>query len=457
MGTMKGFLLCLHLGCLLTTSLSQSVFLTSDSRYPSQITEDTRVKCTEEGSFPHPANCTWFYRCVDRVNAGVFQVFFFKCEPGTVFSDALDQCVFGNSNLCDGFQPIIGLGIVTGPVPGTGPEPVPGPISVLVPEPGPVTVPGTGAGPGPGAGPVTAPGPGAGPGPEPGPVPVNGPGPVPGPLPGTGVQPIIPVPPPGTGVQPIIPVPPPGTGVQPIIPVPPPGTGVQPIIPVPPPGSIPPSPTVTPIPPGVVQPGPTQPPTPPPTVFVITTPSTTTVKPPAPPPAAVGSESTIQCRNCVTRAGCKVGQKPFLVQLCDECKFGDRGNYMTPKDECPYHPDPYLTSEGRCFSGRDLCPNTRNSILEKDEPMYTIRCSDSKPRPDDQKIRELYCSDYHFCTPFGVYEGSQQLCSNFFQCYQNEHGYWEAELRHCLASNLYSFELDRCLPQPNETRLCRRL
>ncbi|XP_045618154.1 uncharacterized protein [Procambarus clarkii] len=63
-----------------------------DRRYPDYIV-DPRVSCEKEGSFPHPRNCSWYYRCVDRMNVGIFWTYYFECEPGTVFSDDLDQCV----------------------------------------------------------------------------------------------------------------------------------------------------------------------------------------------------------------------------------------------------------------------------------------------------------------------------------------------------------------------------
>lgn len=32
-------------------------------------------------------------RCVDRMNVGFYWTYYFECEPGTVFSDELDQCI----------------------------------------------------------------------------------------------------------------------------------------------------------------------------------------------------------------------------------------------------------------------------------------------------------------------------------------------------------------------------
>ncbi|XP_050715324.1 uncharacterized protein LOC126998050 [Eriocheir sinensis] len=64
-----------------------------DWRYPKYIV-DPRIKCVSEGTFPHPRNCSWYYRCVDRMKVGFYFTYYFECEPGTVFDDFLDQCVF---------------------------------------------------------------------------------------------------------------------------------------------------------------------------------------------------------------------------------------------------------------------------------------------------------------------------------------------------------------------------
>ncbi|XP_045117262.1 pollen-specific leucine-rich repeat extensin-like protein 1 [Portunus trituberculatus] len=66
---------------------------TEDWRYPKNIT-DPRVTCQEEGTFRHPRNCSWYYRCAPIMVPGYFRIFFFECEPGTTFDDHLDQCVF---------------------------------------------------------------------------------------------------------------------------------------------------------------------------------------------------------------------------------------------------------------------------------------------------------------------------------------------------------------------------
>ncbi|XP_045124278.1 uncharacterized protein LOC123512111 [Portunus trituberculatus] len=66
-------------------------------RYPDYIV-DPRVNCTSEGVFPHPRNCSWYYRCVDYMNMGFYRTYYFECEPGTQFADELDQCVFPSNN-----------------------------------------------------------------------------------------------------------------------------------------------------------------------------------------------------------------------------------------------------------------------------------------------------------------------------------------------------------------------
>ncbi|XP_063885134.1 uncharacterized protein LOC135113645 [Scylla paramamosain] len=65
-------------------------------RYPDYIVYP-RVNCTSEGVFPHPRNCSWYYRCVDPMSVGYYRTYYFECEPGTQFDDDLDQCVFSSN------------------------------------------------------------------------------------------------------------------------------------------------------------------------------------------------------------------------------------------------------------------------------------------------------------------------------------------------------------------------
>ncbi|XP_066986002.1 uncharacterized protein [Macrobrachium rosenbergii] len=76
----------------LASSVMAAIPGPNDLRYPDYIVNPP-VRCTQEGSFPHPRNCSWYYRCVDRMSVGYLWTYHFECEPGTVFSDELDQCV----------------------------------------------------------------------------------------------------------------------------------------------------------------------------------------------------------------------------------------------------------------------------------------------------------------------------------------------------------------------------
>ncbi|XP_071518397.1 uncharacterized protein [Panulirus ornatus] len=62
-------------------------------RYPDYIVYPM-VECVERGVFPHPRNCSWYYRCEDIIRTGFFRRYYFECEPGTVFSDEMDQCLY---------------------------------------------------------------------------------------------------------------------------------------------------------------------------------------------------------------------------------------------------------------------------------------------------------------------------------------------------------------------------
>ncbi|XP_037780937.1 uncharacterized protein LOC119577259 [Penaeus monodon] len=56
---------------------------------------DDNIKCTGEGFFAHPKNCSQFYRCVDVANTGIHSTVFFECARGTVFSKDLQTCLPG--------------------------------------------------------------------------------------------------------------------------------------------------------------------------------------------------------------------------------------------------------------------------------------------------------------------------------------------------------------------------
>jgi len=89
-----------HVAATALLTLSAAAAFDIDFRYPDYIVHPL-VDCPTEGVFPHPRDCHWYYRCHDRYNrtqqVGLPPAFwrnYFQCEPGTEFSDELDQCVF---------------------------------------------------------------------------------------------------------------------------------------------------------------------------------------------------------------------------------------------------------------------------------------------------------------------------------------------------------------------------
>ncbi|XP_068209000.1 uncharacterized protein [Palaemon carinicauda] len=83
--------LMLFLGFALLT-MAMGAVLHEDHRYPEYIlSADT--PCIANGSFRHPSNCSWFYKCESKTAEGYFQKQFFECAPGTVFDEALDICL----------------------------------------------------------------------------------------------------------------------------------------------------------------------------------------------------------------------------------------------------------------------------------------------------------------------------------------------------------------------------
>ncbi|XP_064104265.1 uncharacterized protein LOC135214087 [Macrobrachium nipponense] len=76
---------------LLAVSLTYT-FLLKDQRYPSYILT-ANTPCIANGSFRHPSNCSWFYKCQNKMVKGYYQKQFFECAPGTVFDDTLDICI----------------------------------------------------------------------------------------------------------------------------------------------------------------------------------------------------------------------------------------------------------------------------------------------------------------------------------------------------------------------------
>ncbi|XP_047469582.1 histone-lysine N-methyltransferase SETD1B-like [Penaeus chinensis] len=62
---------------------------------PYRVRNDDNIKCTGEGFFAHPKNCSQFYRCVDIANTGMHSTVFFECAAGTVFAKELETCLPG--------------------------------------------------------------------------------------------------------------------------------------------------------------------------------------------------------------------------------------------------------------------------------------------------------------------------------------------------------------------------
>ncbi|XP_076330487.1 putative chitinase 10 [Tachypleus tridentatus] len=77
----------------LTNPIEDKTFST---KYPASTTtvddDETALKCTKEGWFRFPNDCTRFYRC-ERVGI-MYRIHFFKCPRGTVFSEIFKVCSY---------------------------------------------------------------------------------------------------------------------------------------------------------------------------------------------------------------------------------------------------------------------------------------------------------------------------------------------------------------------------
>jgi len=78
---------------------------------------DQNLPCTSEGFFPHPNNCSQFYRCVDYLGIGqVFSRYLFHCPRYHVFIIGKDTCVPGKCSDLQGLsRPIPGISTPTQP------------------------------------------------------------------------------------------------------------------------------------------------------------------------------------------------------------------------------------------------------------------------------------------------------------------------------------------------------
>merc|ERR1711990_832709 len=61
------------------------------------ISPDTaQFSCSAVGYFPHPSDCSQFYRCTDIWSTGQYQQYEFQCAEGTVFDVSIREV----SQLC---------------------------------------------------------------------------------------------------------------------------------------------------------------------------------------------------------------------------------------------------------------------------------------------------------------------------------------------------------------------
>ena len=47
--------------------------------------------CSAVGYFPHPSDCSQFYRCTDIWSTGQYQQYEFQCAEGTVFDVSIRE------------------------------------------------------------------------------------------------------------------------------------------------------------------------------------------------------------------------------------------------------------------------------------------------------------------------------------------------------------------------------
>ena len=51
----------------------------------------SQFSCSAVGYFPHPSDCSQFYRCTDIWSTGQFEQYEFQCAEGTVFDVSIRE------------------------------------------------------------------------------------------------------------------------------------------------------------------------------------------------------------------------------------------------------------------------------------------------------------------------------------------------------------------------------
>ena len=81
-----------HLARLTTTSTSSIITIIITSLLLSITSPVTaEFSCSSVGYFPHPSDCSQFYRCTDIWSTGQYQQYEFQCAEGTVFDVSIRE------------------------------------------------------------------------------------------------------------------------------------------------------------------------------------------------------------------------------------------------------------------------------------------------------------------------------------------------------------------------------
>merc|ERR1719225_1904804 len=73
-----------------------------------------QFSCQGVGFYPHPSDCSQFYRCTDIWSTGQYQQYVFTCAEGTVFDVSI--------SVCNGPQQVAGCGLEAPVEPATTPS-----------------------------------------------------------------------------------------------------------------------------------------------------------------------------------------------------------------------------------------------------------------------------------------------------------------------------------------------